>query len=77
MIFFTLTKGHEHDGRQLKPGFYANELEFALYSWGRSVRDLGVKSVEEACRGGLAKPDTMQKLDALKKSPVISGPPTR
>ena len=46
--FFTPIKGHEYDGRQIKPGIYATGLEFALYNWGRSVKDLGVKTVEEA-----------------------------
>jgi hypothetical protein len=46
--FFTSIKGHEHEGRQIKPEVYVNGLEFALYNWGRSVKDLGVKTVEEA-----------------------------
>lgn len=48
MDFFTLIKGHEYEGRLIKPGVYGTSLEFALSSWGRSVHELGVKSVEEA-----------------------------
>lgn len=46
--FFTPIKGHEYEGRLLKPGVYATGLEFALYSWGNSVHQLGVKSIEQA-----------------------------
>ena len=48
--FFTAIKGHEYDGKQIKPGIYATASEFALYQWGRSVNELGVSSVEEAYR---------------------------
>ncbi|GAB2869066.1 hypothetical protein GCM10027044_33630 [Hymenobacter ruber] len=46
--FFTAIKGHEYDGKQIKPGVYATASEFALYQWGRSVNELGVTSVEDA-----------------------------
>ncbi|MDO7876051.1 hypothetical protein Q5H93_15005 [Hymenobacter sp. ASUV-10] len=46
--FFTAIKGHEYDGKQLKPGVYATASEVALYQWGRAVNESGIRSLEEA-----------------------------
>lgn len=67
--FFTAIKGHEYDGRQIRPGIYASNLEAALYSWGSAVKDAGVKTVEEAYEIYSAfqeKPATPRDKDTIK-----------
>lgn len=46
--FFTPIKGKEYDGVQVKPGIFSTNIGMALYKWGRTTVDLGVRSVDDA-----------------------------
>ncbi len=46
--FFTIIKGKENDGAQIKPGVFTTNRSIALYKWGRSCFKLGVNTVEDA-----------------------------
>lgn len=46
--FFTVIKGHEYDGSQIKPGLFATNIEVALIKWGKVNHDLGVRTLQDA-----------------------------
>jgi hypothetical protein len=46
--FFTPIKGHEYDAVQIKPGLFDSRIDIALYMWGKTNKDLGVATLDEA-----------------------------
>lgn len=44
--FFTEIKGKEYNGSQVKPGVYASNIEIVLYRWGKTVKELGIKDLD-------------------------------
>ncbi len=36
------------NGMEVKPGLISTNIGMALYKWGRTTADLGVKSIEDA-----------------------------
>lgn len=45
--FFTVIKGKENEGIQIKPGVYDTKLGLALYKWGHACFDIGINKIED------------------------------
>ncbi|HTJ47913.1 MAG TPA: hypothetical protein VL443_00565 [Cyclobacteriaceae bacterium] len=46
--YFSPIKGHEYDGVEIKPGLYSTKLGVALYNWGKSNYEMGIKTLDDA-----------------------------
>lgn len=44
--YFTKIKGKENMEIEIVPGVYETNLNFALYTWGRATKDLGIETVD-------------------------------